>query len=254
MKNFRRISPSCSRPWPFLVSPSLSKPRLGDGTTLRSLSGLIFSCFHFCGRELDRHWPLPARLVICAALFASGFVSLFGGLRLDGEEAGHIFANRGELYTVAVGVRNLPVEARFACFPTYNHPLLLNGRKVVMGYPGHLWSLGFDFARTEAELGVLMQGEGDWKIAAKKLGVRYVFWGQEENSLSDEPMGRGEQSGEFRTMGRHLRRGSHRATGRSLIRARSALAGQLRPPCRRPSLPLRIAANRPPAPTLSRAK
>jgi hypothetical protein len=136
----------------------------------------------FLWTELIARWEAPVRAGVCVVLFASGFVSLFGGLRLIDGKPGFTFANRAELATVAVGIRKIPVEARFACFPTYNHPLLLNGRKVVMGYPGHLWSLGFEYANTEAELGILMRGDGDWKTAAKKLGVRYLFWGEEEKT------------------------------------------------------------------------
>ncbi|MEY2531423.1 MAG: hypothetical protein QOI96_1508, partial [Verrucomicrobiota bacterium] len=141
-----------------------------------------FLVLPFLWTELIARWEAPVRAGVCVVLFASGFVSLFGGLRLIDGKPGFTFANRAELATVAVGIRKIPVEARFACFPTYNHPLLLNGRKVVMGYPGHLWSLGFEYTNTEAELGILMRGDGDWKTAAKKLGVRYLFWGEEEKT------------------------------------------------------------------------
>ena len=59
--------------------------------------------------------------------------------------------------------------------------VLLQGRKVVMGYPGHLWTQGFDYTNTNAQLTSLMQGEGDWRATAKHLSVRYIFWGREEN-------------------------------------------------------------------------
>jgi uncharacterized membrane protein len=73
------------------------------------------------------------------------------------------------------------VQARFAAYPTYNHPLLLQGRKVVMGYPGHLWTQGFDdYQKVYESLRQLMQGTGDWHEAARHLRVRYIFWGREE--------------------------------------------------------------------------
>jgi hypothetical protein len=49
-----------------------------------------------------------------------------------------------------------------------------------MGYPGHLWTQGFDYTDTNTKLSSLMQGEGDWAATAKQLGVRYIFWGREE--------------------------------------------------------------------------
>ena len=137
-----------------------------------------FLVLPFLWRDWIANWVLPLRVVACIALFASGFVSLFGGLATPGFG----FANRAELDGVAVGVRNLPIEARFAAYPTYNHPLLLQGRKVVLGYPGHLWTQGFDYHLEETKLNHLMQGEPDWREAARALRVRYIFWGREEQT------------------------------------------------------------------------
>ena len=80
-------------------------------------------------------------------------------------------------------MRNLPMDARFAAYPTYNHPLLLQGRKTVLGYPGHLWTQGFNnYHAVEEKLNSLMRGQGNWKQTAHELGVRYIFWGREENT------------------------------------------------------------------------
>jgi hypothetical protein len=136
-----------------------------------------FIVLPFLWRGLISQWVLPLRIVMYIALFGSGFVSLFGGLGLPG----YGFANRAELAQVGVAVRNLPLDARFATYPTFNHPVLLQGRKVVLGYPGHLWTQGFDhYGEEEAKLGRLMRGEPDWRQQAKALGVRYIFWGREE--------------------------------------------------------------------------
>jgi hypothetical protein len=72
------------------------------------------------------------------------------------------------------------VEARFAAYPTYNHPLLLQGRDVVLGYPGHLWTEGFKYGRTFQQLSRLMQGSQNWREIARRLHVRYIFWGPDE--------------------------------------------------------------------------
>jgi hypothetical protein len=146
---------------------------------LKVMVWAYFLVLPFLWKDLIAKQPVPARVVLCLALFGSGFVSLFGGLAAG--KGGYEFADRGEVDSVGVAVRNLPVEARFAAYPTYNHPLLLQGRKVALGYPGHLWTQGFkDYADTNAQLTSLMQGEGDWLATAKQLGVRYIFWGREE--------------------------------------------------------------------------
>jgi hypothetical protein len=140
-----------------------------------------FIVLPFLWRQLIMQWEVPIRLAVCFALFTSGFVSLFGGLAAGKDGFG--FANRGEVDAVGWAVRKMPLEARFAAFPTYNHPLLLQGRKVVMGYPGHLWTQGFDdYGKTNEQLTKLMEGAPNWPDLARTLHVRYIFWGREEKT------------------------------------------------------------------------
>jgi hypothetical protein len=145
---------------------------------LKVLIWAYFLVLPFLWKDLIAQWIPPARLAVCIVLFFSGFVSLFGGLAAG--RPGYAFANRAEVDAIGVAIRELPVEARFAAFPIYNHPLLLQGRKVVLGYPGHLWTQGFDYSGDYQQLGELMQGAGDWRAIARHFGVRYIFWGSEE--------------------------------------------------------------------------
>ena len=137
-----------------------------------------FIILPFLWRELIAQWPFALRALVCVALFASGFVSLFGGLAAG--KTGFGLADRAELDAVGMVVRKLPADARYAGFPTYNHPVLLHGRKMVMGYPGHLWTQGFNYSEVENKLQALMKGAPNWKEIARSLGVRYLFWGREE--------------------------------------------------------------------------
>ncbi len=134
----------------------------------------------FIWSELIVRWPIPVRIGLCIALLGSGFVSLFGGLLH--ERSGFGFADRAELDQVANAVEDLPEEARFAAFPTYNHPLLLQGRKVILGYPGHLWTQGFDYADVQKKLDAVMRGAPDWRQHARAIQARYLFWGREEKT------------------------------------------------------------------------
>jgi hypothetical protein len=137
-----------------------------------------FIILPFLWSDLIAYWPFHLRAFVCIALFASGFVSLFGGLAAG--KTGFGVADRAELDAVGVVVRKLPIETRYAGFPTYNHPVLLQGRKMVMGYPGHLWTQGFNYSEVENKLQALMKGAPNWKAIARSLGVRYLFWGREE--------------------------------------------------------------------------
>jgi hypothetical protein len=128
--------------------------------------------------RLIRPWPLSVRAAACFTLFLSGFVSLIGGLAAGG----YGLANRAVVDSVGVATRDLPVEARYAAYPTYNHPLLLNGHKVVCGYAGHLWTQGIDYSAIEKKLNALMLGQGDWVQTARDLRVRFLFWGDDEKT------------------------------------------------------------------------
>jgi hypothetical protein len=145
---------------------------------LKIMIWAYFLVLPFLWSDLIAQRSLAARAAVCIVLFFSGFVSLFGGLAAG--RPGYAFANRAEVDAIGGAIRELPVEARFAAFPIYNHPLLLQGRKVVLGYPGHLWTQGFDYSDDYRQLSELMQGAGDWRAIARHFGVRYIFWGSEE--------------------------------------------------------------------------
>ena len=101
--------------------------------------------------------------------------------------AGCILANRAELDRLALPLRQIPVTATFACLPTFNHPLLLLGHKVVAGYEGHLWSHGIDYTARFAALESLLRGEPGWQTRARQLGVDYLFWGSREQQKYGGP-------------------------------------------------------------------
>jgi len=126
--------------------------------------------------------PTPGRIagqaLLCGTLFLSGFLSLLGGL--DATHTGFEVAKRTEVGSLGVALKDLPKEAIFAGCPTWNHPLLLNGRKLAVGYDGHLWSHGIDYADSMHRLQDLMTGKPGWRQLAKQLNVRYVFWGRLE--------------------------------------------------------------------------
>ncbi|MFN2482042.1 MAG: hypothetical protein ABR554_11335, partial [Pyrinomonadaceae bacterium] len=58
--------------------------------------------------------------------------------------------------------------------PTYNHPVYLSGRQSLMGYGGHLWSQGIDYAARESEVSRVYAGAFDAEQLLAKYGVEYV--------------------------------------------------------------------------------
>jgi hypothetical protein len=123
----------------------------------------------------------PFRWPLCAALFLSGFVCLIGGIGPE-HRSGYPLAKCSEVDAVRSAVRGLPIEGRFAASSEYNHPLVFCGRKLAMGYDGHLFSQGLDYRRLAANLRLLMLGQQGWEKTAARLGVRYLYWGKRENA------------------------------------------------------------------------
>lgn len=151
-----------------------------DWDNLKLMVWGYFLILPFLWSDLLARWAFPERAVTCIALFASGFVTLLGGLSAGHPGFGLI--ERARLDGIGAAVQPLPVEARFATWPTYNHPVLLQGRKVVLGYPGHLWTQGFDYNNANNKLTALMRGAPNWREIAQSLGVRYIFWGRDETA------------------------------------------------------------------------
>src|SRR6266487_872392 len=139
-----------------------------------------FLILPFLWSDIIGRWAFPERAATCLLLFGSGFITLLGGLSAGHPGFGLI--ERARLDHIGTALRPLPLEARFATYPTYNHPVLLQGRKVVLGYPGHLWTEGFDYGKANDQLTALMNGAANWREVAKALGVRYIFWGQDERT------------------------------------------------------------------------
>ena len=141
----------------------------------------------FLWTDLIARWPAVWRAVTCFALFASGAVALAAGL--DARH-GYGLADRSELADTEVLLRSVPPDARIACLPGYNHPVLLLGQPVVMGYDGHLFSQGLDYAAVQSDLDTLMSGGTDWRNAARRLQSQYLLWGPREAEkwpLSTQP-------------------------------------------------------------------
>ncbi len=120
------------------------------------------------------------RVPMLVLLFFSGFVALMGGLNMA--DNGMRAISRSEIDEVACIIDPIPPEARFATAPDYDHPLVFLGRKLAMGYPGHFSGHGLPLAEVQADFNTLMRGDANWRAAAKRLEVDYVFWGTRERA------------------------------------------------------------------------
>ncbi|HET7292128.1 MAG TPA: hypothetical protein VFM88_06880 [Vicinamibacteria bacterium] len=97
-----------------------------------------------------------------------------------GREHGYVVYQRWEVDEVCGALRSVPIAARVAVEPTFNHPVALCGHPLVAGYGGHLWTYGIDPRFVETRLKALLDGQPDWERAAMELRARFLFWGSRE--------------------------------------------------------------------------
>lgn len=69
--------------------------------------------------------------------------------------------------------------------PIHNSPVILTGRRSLMGYPGHLWSHGIDYAEREADLREMMLLTPRAPDLLKRYGVGYVLTGEDDTGYRD---------------------------------------------------------------------
>jgi len=86
---------------------------------------------------------LPARSLLLVLLLGGGAVELFGGLSTR-----HFYdwVPRREWDETKALLADLTVKnTRVGILPDVPHPVALEGHAIMVGYPGHLWSHGYDY-------------------------------------------------------------------------------------------------------------
>ncbi len=152
-------------------------PWLWDNTKLMVWSYL--ASLPFVGALLRRGLPTAAGVGLTVLIFLSGAQTFWERVVRRGP-AGFELAVRLELFEIEKMTQTLNEKGRFAAAPTFDHPLLLVGQPVALGYLGHLWSHGYDYAQRLEHLEQLMNGREGWQESASILAVRYLFWGLRE--------------------------------------------------------------------------
>ena len=134
---------------------------------------------------LVRLWR-GGRLLRVVSVALAGSLMLAGALDvwrvISHASEPRIFTREGiafaELVRGAVPTRSLILHA-----PTYNHPVVLSGRRSLMGYPGHVWSHGLPYAARQADIKRIYAGAPDAAALIERYGVEYVVLSPIERAL-----------------------------------------------------------------------
>ena len=79
--------------------------------------------------------------------------------------------------------KETPPRALIVNAPTFNHPVLLTGRRSLLGYPGHIWTHGLEYKPREDDIKRIYAGGADADGLLAKYGVEYVVTGPLERHM-----------------------------------------------------------------------
>jgi hypothetical protein len=116
--------------------------------------------------------------MLAAILFVT--MTLSGALDLwrvaaNGFEA-RVFNRQGVDFAAIVSQKTEP-SSLILHAPTYNHPVVLTGRRSLMGYPGHIWSHGLQGGPREADIKRMYAGGPEAEALLDKYAIDYVVIG-----------------------------------------------------------------------------
>jgi uncharacterized membrane protein len=121
-----------------------------------------------------------------AAVIALVLLCLSGGLDLarasDASVSSFLFTDKGGLKVAAWVRDNTAPDALFAAADEHNSPIsTLSGRRVLVGYPGWLWTYGLaDYAQKEKDDYSILSGDASATALVEKYGIDYVLIGPQE--------------------------------------------------------------------------
>ena len=87
-----------------------------------------------------------------------------------------IFDRSGLQFAELVKAQTAP-RALIVHAPVHNEPVFLTGRKSLMGYPGHIWTHGLEFARRENDVRKIYAGGLGAEQLLKSYGIDYAVVG-----------------------------------------------------------------------------
>jgi hypothetical protein len=135
-------------------------------------------------------------VTLAGALDVIGIAVRSNKSRKDGEVVPYrVFDPDGlrfaELIKAQTAPRSMIIHA-----PVHNTPVFLTGRRSLMGYPGHIWTHGLQFAQREGEIKRIYLGMPDAEQLIRKYGIEYLVAGPQETPVNEQFISRFQKVGE----------------------------------------------------------
>jgi hypothetical protein len=123
--------------------------------------------------RLWRQGPVQRSIavVLFVCLTLAGALDV-GGIALRSVKYG-IFDSAGISFAELIKEQTAP-HSLIVHAPVHNHPVFLSGRRSLMGYPGHIWTHGLEFAQREAEIKRIYAGAPDAEQLLRNYKIDYA--------------------------------------------------------------------------------
>lgn len=122
-------------------------------------------------------WRAGLAVLAAAVLVAAGALDVWrvGSRQIDYR----LFDLEGLVFAQQVAAHT-PASARIVASPVHDSPVLLAGRRLLLGYPGHIWSQGLDSGTREQDIARIYSGAPEAPELLARYQVQFVVVGPEE--------------------------------------------------------------------------
>ncbi len=125
-------------------------------------------------------WRRALAVILFAAVTLAGSLDVASIVLRSAEY--QVFDSRGVQFAEMIKQHASP-RALIVHAPVHNHPVFLTGRRSLMGYPGHIWTHGLEYAPRESEIKHIYAGSPDADVLLRKYEVNFVVLGPLERNV-----------------------------------------------------------------------
>ncbi len=124
------------------------------------------------------------KALVCFCLIP-GFIVFMRSLPIYSR--GIQWGSEREVNKAGVLLKDRDVNEAVMITPAYDHPVMLLGHKLFLGYPGHVWSHGYNYTARESLVNRVYDGESEAVDSLPKDQVKWVYSGPLEKRREKLP-------------------------------------------------------------------
>ncbi len=149
-----------------------------DWDNLKLLIWVIFGFSALAWSTWIKELRLWQQSMLAVVIGLTGAITLVA--TMNGQKSAVTIFEKSELFEAEEILMELAGESRILTRPTFNHPVSFHGKKLLMGFSGHLYSYGIDYGPLQSKIEDVYLAKENWQESLKALDVDYIYWGPSE--------------------------------------------------------------------------